>query len=462
MIYNTSLEVFEGAYGNNLPHRTGKRFKLFPYVARNMAPIVLNLEPVVNNYINLIMERDPVQKDMASLLGSMLASVNISSQDDKDSFIKIIKSIFFDEDGKLLPGNVLFRSYNSSEKNEEKKLSEYLYDVLAPSESLKPQLTNAFGRVKDNGNVLERFVLQHLESQQHEAQDDIHYYQIKNSFNNVFASDFEYIIGNEKLSDEYLVPLIELYYFSYTAQVCFELDRFGEGSRQDVHPLFFCLDWETTSQSRKCYELGWKALLPKVELIYNHAVTLELINQTDPGCDIFDYIALCELANTSNETDQMVYEQIKQITDLYRSKIPDCPQMTELVRNSDDASPHKTEREIRYLYDCVKKQFDNTGRNRACRSYYEHFIKYSERYLRNRGRSGKMLALSEEQLLLLTRLCVKDEEKVRLNNVMTGFEKRGFFLDTQSKQQVASYFEKLNLIEKKSDSGDAMYVKRIL
>ena len=35
-------------------------------------------------------------------------------------------------------------------------------------------------------------------------------------------------------------------------------------------------------------------------------------------------------------------------------------------------------------------------------------------------------------------------------------------VDNQSKAEVMQYYEKLNLIEKKSDSGDAQYVKRIL
>lgn len=51
---------------------------------------------------------------------------------------------------------------------------------------------------------------------------------------------------------------------------------------------------------------------------------------------------------------------------------------------------------------------------------------------------------------------------MRLNDVFGEFERRGVFLDNLSKDQAALYFEKLNLIEKKSDSGDAKYVKRIL
>lgn len=73
-----------------------------------------------------------------------------------------------------------------------------------------------------------------------------------------------------------------------------------------------------------------------------------------------------------------------------------------------------------------------------------------------------MLNLSEKTLIFLTKICVKDLEALRLNDVFGEFERRGVFLDNLSKDQAALYFEKLNLIEKKSDSGDAKYVKRIL
>ena len=42
------------------------------------------------------------------------------------------------------------------------------------------------------------------------------------------------------------------------------------------------------------------------------------------------------------------------------------------------------------------------------------------------------------------------------------FEKRGIALDRYSKKEVMNLFDNLNIIDKKSDSGDAQYVKPIL
>ena len=73
-----------------------------------------------------------------------------------------------------------------------------------------------------------------------------------------------------------------------------------------------------------------------------------------------------------------------------------------------------------------------------------------------------MLNITEEFLIFLTKLAIHDEEKLSLNEVCRQFELRGVFLDQPSKDEVVQFYTKLNLIEKKSDNGDAQYVRRIL
>lgn len=70
--------------------------------------------------------------------------------------------------------------------------------------------------------------------------------------------------------------------------------------------------------------------------------------------------------------------------------------------------------------------------------------------------------VQKEFLIFLTKLAIHDEEKLSLNEVFRQFELRGVFLDQPSKDEIVQFYTKLNLIEKKSDSGDAQYVRRIL
>ena len=65
-------------------------------------------------------------------------------------------------------------------------------------------------------------------------------------------------------------------------------------------------------------------------------------------------------------------------------------------------------------------------------------------------------------IIFLTKISLRNEEKIRLNDLYKEYEFRGIYLDNSSKEYLQEFFTKLNLIDKKSDSGDAQYVKRIL
>ena len=108
-------------------------------------------------------------------------------------------------------------------------------------------------------------------------------------------------------------------------------------------------------------------------------------------------------------------------------------------------------------------QFANTTRNKANKDYPKSFMDFCKNgFVQRRGQAGNVLAMTEEQLVLMTKVTIGDNEKMRLNDLFKGFEQRGLFFDNSSKDCIVEFYEKLNLIEKKSDSGDAQYVKSLL
>ena len=62
----------------------------------------------------------------------------------------------------------------------------------------------------------------------------------------------------------------------------------------------------------------------------------------------------------------------------------------------------------------------------------------------------------------MTNICINNKGKLKLNTLFEEFELRGLFFDRDSKTKIIQLYEKLNLLEKKSDSGDAQYVKSVL
>ena len=88
--------------------------------------------------------------------------------------------------------------------------------------------------------------------------------------------------------------------------------------------------------------------------------------------------------------------------------------------------------------------------------------KSAKKYLaKSRGQYGLMLNLNKDFLYIITALCVK-ENKIKLNDLFDEYERRGLFFDRYSKEEIVTLLNKWNLIDKKSDSGDAQYVKSIL
>lgn len=454
--FKTTFVVKEG----KLTHHSGKKFKLFPFLANTSSEPITDLNKIVGGYINRIVRREPETVTMQEFIDTLKKDTNI--EPGKETlFEEVIRHMFFDTDGRLLPINIHTLAQNPCELSSECRVADYLVDVLGESDVLKGSLNKASRKLDQQSNVLERFAVSKLKTKPMNDNTDGTYYRIVEVFKDVYEEDFDYVLSSKNRTREYLVTLLEFYYFMYTAQTCLQLNRFMDGKRDQIIPLYFCLDWEKTSQSRRCFGEGWATMLqPAIKRAFAHAIVLEILNQTEEENGSVDYIILGDMVTESSGVDSEVASEISKLTDVYRSAILDCPEMLEMERKEIDED--FTAAEIKFLFDSVNCQFENTVRSRAYAAYSEKFEAFAYKFLKRRGRSGMMLNVTEELLIFLTKICIKDEEKMRLNDVFKAFECRGVFLDELSKEQVMKYYEKLNLIEKKSDSGDAQYVKRIL
>lgn len=454
--FKTTFAVKEG----KLTHHSGKKFKLFPFLANTSSEPITDLNKIVGGYINRIVRREPETVTMQEFIDTLKKDTNI--EPGKETlFEEVIRHMFFDTDGRLLPINIHTLAQNPCEISSECRVADYLVDVLGESDILKGSLNKASRKLDQQSNVLERFAVSKLKTKPMNDNTDGTYYRIVEVFKDVYEEDFDYVLSSKNRTREYLVTLLEFYYFMYTAQTCLQLNRFMAGKRDQIIPLYFCLDWEKTSQSRRCFGEGWATMLqPAIKRAFAHAIVLEILNQTEEENGSVDYIILGDMVTESSGVDSEVASEISKLTDVYRSAILDCPEMLEMERKEIDED--FTAAEIKFLFDSVNCQFENTVRSRAYAAYSEKFEAFAYKFLKRRGRSGMMLNVTEELLIFLTKICIKDEEKMRLNDVFKAFECRGVFLDELSKEQVMKYYEKLNLIEKKSDSGDAQYVKRIL
>lgn len=465
MSYTISTDAFKSTFalssdGRKLTHHSGRRLKIFPFntTQQTTSSAVESLDQLIGYYLSLVEGISPEPISINALIDALKAETEIEPGSEA-LFQEVISQLFF-ENGQLRALNLKMREYTPCDEQAAKRIAEYLVDVLGDREHLQNQVKYAMQALAERSNVLEGLIISKLDTKPGKPLSGLRYERITTALKSVFEQDFEYILDSEVRTRDYLLPLLEFYYFTYTAQACLQLDRLCDGNPTANRPIYFSLEWEKTSQSRLCFSEGWQLLERALDKMFAHVITLEVLNQTE-GDERFDYVKLAKMADQSPEEDERIAEQIHQLSTIYRNAITDCVEMTDLVPKVSPSG--RTVSEIRFLFESVRMQFELTDRRKPYVTYAEKFKRFcKQNFLKSRGRNGSMLNISEERLIFLTKICVKDQELMRLKDVFLEFERRGVFLDSNSKEQVAQYFEKLNLIEKKSDSGDAKYVKRIL
>jgi DNA phosphorothioation-dependent restriction protein DptG len=199
---------------------------------------------------------------------------------------------------------------------------------------------------------------------------------------------------------------------------------------------------------------------------------VDLLNHLNlPGfTKTFDYIALKlyyqELDNIDKEN---LINAVKGISETYQRYVPD---VEDDWQNFDEQFISSLKRrkitdafemEVYKLWFMIEYQFENSGRKKPKGNYANWFIFFcKENFLKYRGRNGSSLSFDHIMLLFLTKLCIGDRPKIRLKDLWQEYQERGVSFDDASRQAIIELFEKINLLEKKSDSGDAQYVKAIL
>lgn len=458
--FNAKSPEEKSADSMRLTHKPDGAFKLFPYKAsgKTQAPIVMNLEDIVSDFFREIQGKktEPVNYD--SLCEAILEEVEIKDED-LDYFKGMLQSLFFVGNDFVANNLALYPYQTVSNNKSAENLAHFLYSVLGVSSEDYDAVETAKDQYRFN--VLEDMIIQTMENKKvSESETREPYYSIKTDIQKKFRDDFRFMLDMGMTSLEDFSNLFSVYYFYYVSQTCITLDRFCDGKRDDTVEFYYALDWEKVSKNRMCCVSGWDRLQVSINHMFSHAITLEIINQTDTDTK-WDYIAFREYLEQFPDEDHQIAEEITRAEDLYCSYVGDYKRFNEIGYY--EAASTETEKAIRHLFKCVEAQFLETERKRANQFYnekYSDFCKY--RWVKNRKKSGLVLNLTERDIIFLTKISLRNEEKIRLNDLYKEYEYRGIYLDNSSKEYLQEFFTKLNLIDKKSDSGDAQYVKRIL
>lgn len=456
---NFSVKDDKSVDSYRLKQEPDKCFKLFPYkaTAKKSSPIVYEMEECVSGFFRKALEISAEPVEYEELCKKIQNNIEIE-EDDIELFKDIIRSLFF-KNGNFYGYNIGLYPYQTVDDNKSSEgIAEFLYCVLGLDDSDKENIVAAIKSYPFN--ALEKMVVNLIEIQNiNPKEKNEKYYKIIRSIQKQFKADFAFMLSSGMTSVEDLANVLSFYYFYYVSQTCITLGKFGSGEHEQLTPLYFALDWEKVSKNRKCCENGWTNLQNNVSQMFSHAITLKIINQKNSS-EMMDYIDFKSLAESSKENDRKISNEIKRAEATYISYVGDC---TKIKNIPEEVGANLTDGAIRHLFKCVNTQFTDTDRKRASQLYSEKFSEFCKaRFVKNRKKSGLTLNLTESDIIFLTKLAIQRDEKIRLNDLYQKYENRGVYLDSTSKSLLQDFFTKLNLIEKKSDSGDAQYVKRIL
>ncbi|HHH2114898.1 TPA: DNA phosphorothioation-dependent restriction protein DptG [Yersinia enterocolitica] len=268
-----------------------------------------------------------------------------------------------------------------------------------------------------------------------------------------FQSDLEFLAQHPQYLLQELTNTLRLYAFSWCAQLALNLDNWRDGEPQSKS-LFFILDSEKASSERdKIKRFGYKWFAGQSEKLFPILSALEVLQvKGEKKRPLWQVYQDClSYSDTPNQVLDEINDYIQKFISKEERDLPTRERSTNL------------ESAFKQLLSVAVEQFQGKKTDRATvnRKYVNELEnQICTDFIQVRGRAGKVLVLNQDRLLLLTNLTVGKNDKLRLHELLRGFEQRGFYLDNQSAQTLVAFYERMGNVERMSDSGDAVYVRK--
>ncbi|MGO4890412.1 DNA phosphorothioation-dependent restriction protein DptG [Anaerobacillus sp. MEB173] len=447
---------------DGVTHDTGNIESILPLSSKKMTIGRERFSYVLGEFTRLISQVKYTQpdeeevpfKDENPIILSISKVVDCENDDDRFDLNLFLDNFLFGNETELKQIHPYIFNYTAVSKqnvkaNEEKKVAKFMRDVLVEDVS-------AFQKVfqkKQEENLLISLVLENLEGLEKQKESKQTYAPLLPILSNQFKEDFIFISNHRDYFLEHYPILAQYYYFLYLTQLTLKFSQYDKADYQKVDPLYFALDWESINKRRKAASdlEGYKRLRHKSSELFIHMHTMSQLSYNTNNVDSRRFMTYCDLVDTvQDEQAKLAFlETVNDWIHQYAKKA----KLKQNIRTATDLTSA-----FEQLVDCLRE-----GMNTQVYERYGEGVEdaASPRFLKSRGNIGNTLNITQDFLLLLTAISVKNE-RIPLKQLFEEFEKRGVALDRYSKKEVIELLDNLNIIDKKSDSGDAQYVKPIL
>lgn len=247
---------------------------------------------------------------------------------------------------------------------------------------------------------------------------------------------------------------LHLYAHLYTAQLALNLKRWQKGE-PEAQLCYYILDSEKASDERYLIkDYGFKQLSKSLWNIFPYLSMNESLQSKKIDNAVNTIQPLWALAENLQQTPSSATllknyaEAFKESRDLH-------------LDLSDSENPHDV---LADLLQLSRMQFGSKETRHEINKLYVKATEseFCSHFAQSRGRAGRVLVFNQDYLLLLTNLAIGEQDKLRFHELIKAFESRGVFFDKQSQQALIKFFERIGNVERMSDSGDAVYVRKTI
>jgi len=354
--------------------------------------------------------------------------------------IDIVKKIYFTDDILPIVSPLMYISQSKSSLNAKTKKSLRIF-LQMMTQSEKKDIHN------HQLNFLEQEILNSFLNHIEDKPCDVTSQSYVKYLSETFSKDFNFLLSNPNHFRTKIESFLKFYFFVYSAQLTLNV-QLTPLQEPTLKPLYFILNHERASNERKkVVNHGYKKLIDRTRYLFPRLSLLEILSKImeDKDLKLFHFGSV----NESLENIRI----IDKLTTLYRESRALQPS---IIQSS------TVEEAFTELLNSALEQFKSSDKKAVIDRFIAAYEKQiSNPFFQSRGRSGKVLVLDQDTILLLTNLVIGKSEKIRFQDLVLEFEKRSVFFDPASQEMLINLYERVGNIERKSDSGDAVYVKSI-
>ena len=354
----------------------------------------------------------------------------------------------------LVPNDERFSTKDRKKYNDgQRKLANYLYSMLSD------ELQNS-GH-SDTSNLFSKILKEALNPfggtiNEVKKRNYIVLPYIKKSF----EGDLNWMLEQEESVKVKYLHLLLHFYACYAVTQAIVRITAKDKLKEDIPvPFYFILNSERASVNHDAVVRGWPYQIPKSSLdkLYGKSQALDILNSVLGG-NVGFYNSIYEKLN---ETD---FEDNRELCNELLSRYQEEKRAVFNRRTSESGSIEEIEIDV-HSYEEFISTLEHLCIGLQSPSYISRMRKkvidlLSVRFLQSR-RGNFVLVLDNEMLTFLIALFTKSK-KTKLEDLYKLFNRYGIYFNRGSRLAIEEYLLKLNLLDRKSDSGEAQYVTVIL